>query len=344
MNIQNIKLRRQESTTASAPSLIASLFKSNNLTVNDSNLSCVKTSNESVNAQQLHPDNTFLITKSASSLLTIQQDHLTSALKLKRKNFLLKSASEDSSNFKQNNEQQQDTHSQLSDSQSNDFNLLQQHQPTRWRRFLQMKRGKSVCESFTDLSTSSLTTSTETETTSNDTNLKILNQDNSKLKTHLFYSTQSTQSLTNKLDHRIINKLTNSKSTKSDNKLYNKKVDSQTNQSTDINNAVLPSSSSYGFKYHKRRRSRRGSYKSQLRSNRNNLTAQYFRTSFDSAIQNQITKRNANLNLQETTRAISFDNSCLTSSHNYSNATISSLGLSYLIEDINQLSLDDNER
>lgn len=386
MNTQKNRLRRQEST-ASAPSLIVS--SSTSLTGNESNLA--KTSNENVklNAQKLKVDNA-LITKSTSSLLSIQQDRISSALKLKRRNFFTKSASED------NNIQQQDIRSDTQNPAYNRFTGAAttstgiQHQTTRWKRFLQMKRVKSVCsESVTDLSTSSLTSnsitnSSEIEPTLNETNLKVFPyKDTAKVK-QLLFAKQSAQSLTNKPNKSTVTKLTYKSNDRSDNKSNNKldtkfaainltkpnlnftspnrDLSSSSNissnvtttdlgsnldkiASTSCSNTVSLSTTnlSTGFNKHKKRRSRRGSYRSNLRSNRN-LTTQYFRTSFDSAVQNQHAKRNTNLLSQDTCRACSFDNSCLTtsSSLNYSNQTISSLGISYLIDDIHQLSLEDD--
>ena len=329
---KNIRLRRQESTTASAPSLIASSTHSPfKTTGNDSNL--IKTSNETVklSAQQLKAAENLLITKSTSSLLSIQQDRISNALKLKRKNLFKKSASEDS-NIQQksatsttNANLQSDIKNPVLSSSGTQFTDVQQHR-TKWKRFLQLKRGKSDCESSSDLRSSSLTSSTETEA-SNEINLKASNKGAIKLK-H-FLTAQSTKSLTN----IISNKLDNTKL--DDNTISLTKPDSQIAESTN----TAASLNTAGFRYHKRRRSKRGSYR--LRSNRA-LTTQYFRTSFDSAVQNQITKRNAKLILQQDSeRACSFDNSCLTSSLNYSNQTISSLGISYLIDDVHQLSLDD---
>lgn len=360
MNIPNIRLRRQEST-ASAPSLIvSSAFKSSSsLTGNDSS-SLAKASPDAVklSAQQLQVEKDSLITKSTSSLLSIQQERISSALRLKRKNLFIKSASEDS-NIQQDTNLQSDSRNQV----YAQLTVAQQHHPTRWRRFLQMKRGKSVCESVTDLSSSgsvasSVTNSTETEPT-NDTNLKTAHKDTAKVK-HMLYAAQSSQSLTNKLDSSkfTTTKLAPRSTNKSDNKLYTKldsgsdavnfvnftkctpnQTPSTTSTTTPASSTAVAVATTAGFRYHKRRKSRRGSYRSNIRSNRGNLTTQFFRTSFDSAVQHQSTaKRNANLILQDASRACSFDNSCLTSERNYS------YQLGYLIDDVHQLSLDDNER
>lgn len=352
------KLRRQVSTT-SAPSLFATSSASS-LTGNDSG----KAPNEppsKLSAQRLQPDN-LLITKSTSSLLSIQQDRISSALKLKRRNLFIKSASEDS------DLQQESPGTALQSDARRSTHCAQfatgsaAHQTIRWKRFLQMRRGKSVCsESVTDLSTTSLTssftvTSTETE---HDSSLKVnvLSKQATKAKP-LLYSTQSTQSLTNKLDNKFTSKLAYKSANKSDNRLNNSKLDGRgaecspetlslpaDSRTTGGEPAASSSTSTTtslgaaGFRYHKKRRSRKGSYRSNLRSNHGALTSQYFRTSFDSAV----SKRNATLNLQDASRACSFDNACLaSSSFNYSNQTISSLGISYLIEDLNQFSLDDH--
>ena len=359
MNIQNKhKLRSQVSTT-SAPSLFPA-SSATSLTGTDSG-SLPKTPNEPRSAPRLQPDN-LLITKSTSSLLATQQERISSALKLKRRNLFVKSASEDS------DLQQESSANLQADVRSPAHSAAQfasgsaAHQTIRWKRFLQMRRGKSVCsESVTDLSSSSLTssftvTSTETE---HDSSLKVSasGKPPARGKPPL-YSTQSTQSLTNKPDTRFASKLIHKSTNKSDNRL-NKPDARCTDGASDTTNLLVEatgkvsepgsasSSTAIGFgatgfaRYHKKRRSRKGSYRSNLRGNHGALTSQYFRTSFDSAV----SKRNAALNLHDTSRACSFDNACLASaSLNYSNQTISSLGIGYLIDDVHQLSLDDNER
>ena len=358
MNIQNKNKLRSQVSTTSAPSL----FPASSATSLSGTDSSTKVSNEpsgKLAAQRLQPDS-LLITKSTSSLLAIQQERISSALKLKRRNLFIKSASEDS-------DLQQEGPSNLqADVRTPHCTQFASagstaHQTIRWRRFLQMRRGKSVCsESVTDLSTSSLTssftvTSTETE---HDSNLKVnvLAKQPAKAKPSLC-STQSTQSLTNKPDSKFTAKLAQKSANKSDNRLNAAKPDGLSNTlnlpaeaskapskatSGGEPSAPVTGFGTAGFRYHKKRRSRKSSYRSNLHSNHGALTSQYFRTSFDSAV----SKRNATLNLQDTWRACSFDNACLASSSslNYSNQTISSLGISYLIDDVHQLSLDDNER
>lgn len=373
MNIPNKNKLRSQVSTTSAPSLFPA-SSAGSLIGTDSG-SHAKAPNEpptgKLSGQRLQPDS-LLITKSTSSLLAIQQERISSALKLKRRNLFTKSASEDSDLQQQESPAnlQADVRSPASCTAPFVSGSVAAHQTIRWRRFLQMRRGKSVCsESVTDLSTSSLTssftvTSTETE---HDSNLKVnaLAKHPVKGKPPL-YSTQSTQSLTNKLDNRFATKLAHRSTNKSDNRLNVNKPDgqpaagclsdtlNQPNTEANASKASEPCTSSTtaaatfgtpGFRYHKKRRSRKGSYRSNLRSNHGALTSQYFRTSFDSAVG----KRNAALNLYDTSRACSFDNACLASASslnysNYSNQTISSLGISYLIDDVHQLSLDDNER
>lgn len=350
------RLRRQVSTT-SAPSLFATSSASS-LTGNDS----AKAPNAppgKLSAQQ--PDN-LLITKSTSSLLSIQHERISSALKLKRRNLFIKSASEDSDLQQENAETALQSDARSSPHTGQFASGSAAHQTIRWKRFLQMRRGKSVCsESVTDLSTTSLTssftvTSTETE---HDSSLKVNVPSKHATKGKpLLYSTQSAQSLTNRLDNKFVSKLAYKSTNKSDNRLNNSKPDGRgaecspdtlslpADGKTAGGGESGPSSSastttslgSVGFRYHKKRRSRKGSYRSNLRSNHGALTSHYFRTSFDSAV----SKRNATLNLQDASRACSFDNACLASSSafNYSNQTISSLG--YLIDDVHQLSLDDH--